>query len=526
MKLFFTTMLCVVLSASCISQCPTAGVSCTNSANSGIISSLTSSSVICIIGGTATIDGNIPLGAKVYIYSAATLNLQNTNVFEGTIYNCGTFNQGNNNIGGGAFTLNNYGTANLSANGITMGSGDIINNYYGATINMPGNLMMDMNAKLHNEGIITQNNAGSSVNIKSGAELINLAGANLTTAGNFTVESGGKADNYGLLVAHKDININSGSFVYNQCTFHSYTKIIIATSLINDGLLLCDDPAITSPGPGMEKIEINGAATLTNNKTIVGSEFLNSGMVTGNNGRFYFSNITTNSSSSANFNGTNLIFYDASNSGNVLDNGAAGTGVSSVYFALPAANLLTSGCGNIYNVLPLKLIRFNAIAGDNYNVIISWEVDNESTSGNYEIERSNNGISFSKAASITSAENKIEKVLPAELQYSKTIYYRLKMTDASGIVSYSKIVPVQLKNTAKIITSFYPNPVADNLYITSTAAAYTMDIFTANGLQIKSIRMENAGRFSIDLSKEAKGFYFIKFTYSDGSVVNQKIVKQ
>jgi Secretion system C-terminal sorting domain len=314
--------------------------------------------------------------------------------------------------------------------------------------------------------------------------------------------------------------------VYNQCTFHSYTKIIIATSLINDGLLLCDDPAITSPGPGMEKIEINGAATLTNNKTVVGSEFLNSGMVTGNNGRFYFSNITTNSSTSANFNGTNLNFFDASSSGNVLDNGAAGAGVSRVFFLLPDATLLTSSCGNIYSVLALKLLNFNAIADDNYNVIISWEVDNESTSGNYEIQRSSNGITFSKVTDITTAAYKIEKVLPAELHYGETIYYRLKMTDASGIVSYSKIVPVYLKNSAKTSTRFYPNPVADNLYITSTAAAYTIDIFTANGLQIKSIKVENAGRFSIDFSKEAKGFYFIKFTYSDGSVVNQKIVKQ
>jgi Secretion system C-terminal sorting domain len=526
MKIVTSALLCLSLSLHGLSQCPSPGSTCTNSVNSGTISALTSSSVICITGGTVTIDGNIPNGAIVYVSSMATLNLQNTNVFEGTINNCGTFNQGNNNIGGGAFILNNYGTANLSANGITMGSGDLIHNFSGAAINIPGNLLMDMGAKIINEGTITQSNTGASVNIKSGAEFTNMQGARVNTAGNFVVESGGKADNFGLVVAQKDININSGSLVYNQCTFHSYTKIIISTALINDGLLLCDDPAITNPAPGEEKIEINGSAILTNNKTVAGSEFLNSGTVTGNNGRFHFLNITSNNAAAANISGTNIIFYDATSTGTILDNGAAGSGVSRAAFALPAAAVLSYDCGNIFGALSISLLKFNAAADENNHVIVSWEVNNESAAGTYEVERSINGSTFIKAAGITTAENKSETVLTAEMQYGKIIYYRLKMTDASGTVTYSRIVPVQLKNTVKTSTSFYPNPVADNLYVTSSAAAYTMDVFSANGLRIKSIRMENAGRFSVDFSKEAKGLYFIKFTYSDGSVVNQKIVKQ
>jgi Secretion system C-terminal sorting domain len=526
MKLFLSALLCTALSVNCIAQCPTPGASCTNSVNSGTISSLAPASVICITGGTVTIDGNIPNGAKVYINSSATLNLQNTNVFEGTIYNCGIFNQGNSNMGGAAFTINNYGTANLSNNGISLGSGDIINNFSASTINVPGNLLMDMGAKINNSGIISQSNAGASVNIKSGAEFKNMSGASVTTAGNFIIESGGKADNLGLVIAYKDININSGSLVYNQCTFHSYTKITISNALINDGLLLCDDPNISNPGPGMEKIEINGGGSLTNNKTVVGAEFLNSGIVTGNNGWFHFSKITSNNSSPTNFSGTNLIFYDETSTGNILDNGTAGSGVTRASFTLPTASAMANDCGNLFGILPLKLLNFITAIDKNNNVILSWEVENELNTGNYEIERSINGNSFFKATAISTADKKIEKVLYNEIQYGNSIYYRLKMTDVTGTVSYSKIVLVQLKNNSKTITSFYPNPVSNKLFVSGTEATYTMDLFNANGMLITSTKINNTQNVTVDFSNKPNGLYFIKFTYKDGSTENQKIIKQ
>ena len=525
MKFSLAAVLCIVLSAQCFSQCPSPGSSCTNSVNSGTINSLTGTSVICITGGNVTIDGNIPNGAKIYVSSSATLNLQNTNVFEGTIYNCGTFNQGNSNIGGAASIINNYGTANLSNNGITLGSGDIINNYSGGIINIPGNLLMDMGAKINNSGLINQSNVGASVNIKSGAEFTNMQGSNVTTIGNFTVESGGKADNFGLIVAHKDININTGSLVYNKCTFHSYTKIIIATSLINDGLLLCDDPGISNPGPGLEKIEINGSATLTNNKTVVGSEFLNSGIVTGNNGWFYFLNITTNSALAGNFSGTNLTFYDATSTGSILDNGIAGTGVVRTSFALPTLSQMTNNCGNIFGNLPIKLKTFSAAPYKNDGVILSWQVENGFEKGHYEIERSIDGNRFYNASAITTADKNIEQILNNETQFSNKLYYRLKITDLAGTVTYSNIVFVDLKNTSKSTVSIYPNPVSSRLYVSSLAPNYVIEIYNTESILINSITVENTMNYSIDFGKEAKGLYFVKFKYKDGSSEMRKIVK-
>lgn len=325
------------------SQCPVQTDVCTSTVTSGNISGLTATSVICITSGTVTLDGNFPAGAKIYVSPGATLNLQNTNLFEGTLTNCGTFNQGNSSLSGGAFVINNYGTLNLATNGINMSNGDKITNY--GIMNLPGNLVMDFGSIIDNYNTINQDNSGASINIKSGSTLTNYAGAEVFTKGNFTVESGGRSVNYGLIVSEKDININSGSSVFNACTMRSYTKIIVDTNFTNDGLLISDDPAITNPGPGQEKIEINSSATFTNNGFVIGSEFLNNGIVNGVNGRFYFSNITL-SRQAQNFTGTNLVFYDASSTGNILDQGETGAGVTRQVLIKPAENQLATNCFN------------------------------------------------------------------------------------------------------------------------------------------------------------------------------------
>lgn len=188
--------------------------------------------------------------------------------------------------------------------------------------------------------------------------------------------------------------------------------------------------------------------------------------------------------------------------------------------------------------LPLNLTSFTA-AHFNDIVKINWITEEETAVSKYELQRSYNGINFIPLTSIvpltnSSGTNNYEYI-DYNLLTSDKIYYRLKILENDGAISYSAIVQVKLnslQNSSHIIQSIFPNPSSANnikiVVVVSKKANYRLQIMNINGqiLSTKFIKL-HVGKQQIEIAKEkfAAGLYFINlYNLGTSEIENAKII--
>jgi hypothetical protein len=112
------------------------------------------------------------------------------------------------------------------------------------------------------------------------------------------------------------------------------------------------------------------------------------------------------------------------------------------------------------------------------------------------------------------------------------VYYRLKMVDADGSPSYSKIVPIRLDQTTDTKIGIYPNPAIDfavlKLYSDKQTVA-GMKLFDEAGRQIISRSFTvNTGNNSVLIDKLntlPKGIYIVQVMLNN-TLHNEKLIKR
>jgi glucose/arabinose dehydrogenase len=179
------------------------------------------------------------------------------------------------------------------------------------------------------------------------------------------------------------------------------------------------------------------------------------------------------------------------------------------------------------SVLPVSLKQFTAKTFGGYNEI-RWQTSNELNIAAYEIEYSSNGINYSTAGSLNAVNNGNENNYSfrhfVATSFTK-IFYRLKITDNSGRITYSTILVLHNKNNLPI--SIYPNPVTDNQFVVIAGKPVEQVIFyTAEGSKVFTKQVNNAsGTIYIPLPPLQSGVYFLEVKLKDG-YVNEKILIQ
>jgi uncharacterized repeat protein (TIGR01451 family) len=150
--------------------------------------------------------------------------------------------------------------------------------------------------------------------------------------------------------------------------------------------------------------------------------------------------------------------------------------LASIYFDynLPVAtNDATTLVQDNFTTLPLQLLNFTGQL-TNTNVQLNWNVSNVTNFESFEVERSLDGKAYSRLNTVPftaalSAYNMKDNVsaLP-----SNTLFYRLKLVDADGHFSYSKVVVFRINTTTDKL-AVYPNPARTELFVSFTADAPT-----------------------------------------------------
>lgn len=196
-----------------------------------------------------------------------------------------------------------------------------------------------------------------------------------------------------------------------------------------------------------------------------------------------------------------------------------------------SATYLNSGCDLI--TVPVKLLSFTAVgAGKNAN--IAWQTSSEVNTKNFELQRSADGANFSTVFTTAAAghSSTVKNYAFTDLNIvAGPSYYRLKMVDMDGTVTYSKIARVVTTRNGFIITNVYPTPAASQLSITFNAprAGKTIaNVYDLAGRMLISKQVATApgmNYYQLPVSQLPTGLYMLKLV-NDGETVVSQFTKQ
>jgi len=228
--------------------------------------------------------------------------------------------------------------------------------------------------------------------------------------------------------------------------------------------------------------------------------------------------------------GASLANASAATSGHngtlMFDNSAGITSFSQIVFA------------NNNSVVPVELVKFNAIRKDAEKVLLSWETESETNSEGFQIERMfDDESSFKKIAWINGQGN---ATISNSYQIIDTnnnpgvSYYRLKLIDLDGTISYSEIRSVDGGANDKFNNlSIYPNPVGEQIHITfkqmsKDITPATISILSIDGKRLYQYNTEVESNQTIvlgDIGVLNSGVYMIMIETGE-EIISQKIIKE
>lgn len=167
---------------------------------------------------------------------------------------------------------------------------------------------------------------------------------------------------------------------------------------------------------------------------------------------------------------------------------------------------------------------------------LDWTTLVESYNSSFDIERSSDGMNFTKVGSVA-GKGSSENV--SNYQYSdpllgvngRIVYYRLKLTDISGNGSYTQILPLNL-DVANAGLIVYPNPFSSGikvLFHSLKAGMVTVKVSSITGQAVNTREVKvQEGDNVIELSdlQSLKPGSFMLQVITDDNVLSQQIIKR
>ena len=178
-------------------------------------------------------------------------------------------------------------------------------------------------------------------------------------------------------------------------------------------------------------------------------------------------------------------------------------------------------------ILPVTLTQIRAI-WDGTHVNVQWNVHSETGVSVYEVERSIDGVAFTKigtvaphAGSFAADAYSFADGQPADGDN----FYRIKVVNQNGSDTYTNIAIVSVP-TGKMLIAVYPNPVKDGLiklwFKNTKAGTYQVQLYSMDGKAILSKSISHPGSaatYTIRSGTIAQGIYHAIIRSSDGKSV-------
>jgi len=184
----------------------------------------------------------------------------------------------------------------------------------------------------------------------------------------------------------------------------------------------------------------------------------------------------------------------------------------------------------VSGTLPINIQSFKG-SFVNQQVKLEWITSSEVNSSVFEIQRSNDGVSFSKIGVVDANHNssvarKYSFVDSSVI--SRVNHYRLRIVDIDGSFKYSDVISLKTLNTPSAIV--LNNPFSHSLQLKISLPEkqnVQLLLFDSRGrMMVKKVCYCNAGENSIDLNTMIlpKGIYFLQASFG-GKYNRQEVVK-
>ncbi len=176
--------------------------------------------------------------------------------------------------------------------------------------------------------------------------------------------------------------------------------------------------------------------------------------------------------------------------------------------------------------LPIALLSYSSKILQNNTVLLNWSSAQETNNNFYQIERSQDGVSFNNLGEVKSIGNNtgnnnyhFTDMSPLNGQN----FYRLSQTDLDGKTKYLGIVKASLKINNRI--NIYPNPVSGGRitmrlnYLPTSGAQYELVDISGKRMQVGVVSSQLQ---LIDISKLSQGTYVLRLSNGDAAVFEKK----
>jgi len=168
------------------------------------------------------------------------------------------------------------------------------------------------------------------------------------------------------------------------------------------------------------------------------------------------------------------------------------------------------------NSTPVPVTYTNVKAyQQNNNVAVEWSVTNQLSIKEYDIEKSVDGVTFTKVVTIKATDINAYSWIDANAP-SGDNYYRIRSVGANGVIQYSSIVKVKIGTAAPAI-AVYPNPIRGGvigLQLTNmTKGKYGIRLVDNLGQVLMATEVQHAGgsaNQNIRINSVAKGVYHLE----------------
>lgn len=178
--------------------------------------------------------------------------------------------------------------------------------------------------------------------------------------------------------------------------------------------------------------------------------------------------------------------------------------------------------------LPVTFLGFVAKKEANDNVKLLWNVAKEQNVRGYELERSSDGVNFSRIGFVTATGSSVYSHVDAGLTKG-THYYRVRNIDFDGAYKYTGIVRVNVGSPANNNLQVYPNPAQDYVYVQHERAPgkANLRVLSLQGQELQRINVvPNSSQTSIITAKLTPGLYVVIYEDEEGRKETLKFIKQ
>jgi len=189
-------------------------------------------------------------------------------------------------------------------------------------------------------------------------------------------------------------------------------------------------------------------------------------------------------------------------------------------------------------ILPVTITAFNGENAGNINKLY-WNTSSETNSKGFELERSADGISFTRIAFVATKANGGNSTTSLNYTYDDkrplvgANYYRLKQIDNDGKYAYSNVVLLNRKVTEIMITKLYPNPANTELNVQITSPRSEKLTLVVTDLTGKIVMQQSMNivlgdnQQQLQIGALAGGTYMLKAVCANGcETAVQRFVKQ